>query len=311
MFKGAQTAVERLLSEIANKIKTTNQELCCLTSGSGDFEYVPIYEYRWVFLDNLSPTGRFNFTISGTQVTFNFVRVANSASLCDETSGNVSNTLTYWEYSDSVGHVINDINQTEYIVVDFAEFPNKEITYRFNLGYANGYKISGIASIITDNSGVPTVSYGLTPIQSNSNANDLMNPSVFLRPIKDLLEVRQAGTFIKYVDTDHNDYVPTCMLSYDPIPPFAPLNFELQPVRYDNYTHTLVSGSIFSIPANTVHSIDYTVLNGSVDMEINLISALLTTGVSASIQATNLIDQDITFNAATSGDSVYIILNKA
>lgn len=81
---------------------------------------------------------------------------------------------------------------------------------------------------------------------------------------------------------------------------------------FDRVEHYLISNGNYIVAANTAHSVSYSIIEGSVTVDIDpLLPVVLPMGVSATVEATGLIPQAIEFTAGTTSDKVYITIRTA
>jgi len=316
MFGQAIPQSERLLSEIANKIKTTNHELCCISELlDGGSTLIPVYEYHRLSTDGPTTNSSDNlyFTITGTRLTLNFKVVDFDVNnFCDGfVTPHISDSVESSIYEDSLGRTF--ISQTTTpIIADFANFPNLTITLQYTIELVKGFRHTFQTIISTDNTGVPSLVTTWLPVKSNSNLKDksaYSNSLAYEQPIADLLEVWKAGVFIKYIDLDHNDYVPTQCLSYDPVLPFK--DYVVEPLTGIYNTPQLISvnNSTETIVANSVHSIHYFVTAGTPTITINGVAITLAVGDKDTIEGTGLLNLDVEFTCG-SGDTIVLTITK-
>lgn len=298
-------------NELNANLRKLNQTMCCIASGEGssDYEYIPVYEYRQVQVPGISASSSDDlyYQISGTNFSIAWKSNINCTDFCGDFllppfQDSINNVI----YRDSLGRFIESQSP---ISVSFTNFINKDIYATVTITLNSGFTFTTFFYILTNGTGQPTATERFYP-KSNTNSNNQyvwVNLLSFKVPISELLEVRQNGTFVNYIDKDtHLPVVPTYCISYDPIPPFITFVEDILKPTYNACSHTLVSNSTLSILKNSVHSITYTVVSGSVDVTIDGVTTTLPAGISATIEATTLVNVAVSFTSSSTLNTVYV-----
>lgn len=312
-----QSVPNKLLYSIDNRLKSGFQTLCCkLENASSSIQLIPVYEYQ--HLAAPTPTASslddLYYQISGTTLSFAFKSPIHLFDNCS-----VSNTeelIQTLTYEDSLGN-IQEANGP--VSINFANFPSYNgtsialINARLTIALVSGLIYSVNYTISTDGSGVPSLVSDV-PYRSNTNTNldaVQVNLVTYKKSIADLLEVWVDGVFTEYVDMDHNPYVPTYCLSYEAIKPFITYNAEPIVPVYNTNTHVLLSNNqTITIPANSAHSVSFTIMSGTCNVTLNGSTVALSVGINETIDSTTLISSAITITAPTGSNSVYVKVNK-
>lgn len=308
-----------LFGELNKNLRKLNDSMCCSLELLPDYEYVPIFEYRQVYAESFTnnPLDRLNYAYGeSNDIIFNAITLEQTLASCSGVQQAYSDNITHFEYSDSTGVHILD-NLSEYITVTYSNFISKTITGRINIGTNTGFKISYAFTVTTNGSGEPTLFINFASPQSNSNITGGGDKYAYTIKKQDLLEVRMGGVFVKYVKLeDHTDYVPTCYLSYKPVESFTPLDFEIEKPIYNTtevyyLTDTSGLGTPLVIPANSAHSVSYTVYGGFGTIDLDGTSSItVPVGVSDKIEATTLLNNAITITAPAATDFVAVTVIK-
>lgn len=299
MFSSAISTSDKYLSEIANKIKTTNHELCCISSNIGNV-FIPVYEFIEVqapLIGSNLTTDKLYYEITTTDLGIGFQAPIDLTNLCGDFSA-ISDSVIGLKYEDTFGHYKESANP---ITISFAGILSKTGTGVLTVILNSGFIYSTKFKISTNVSGEPSITeVFLSYSNSNTNAQNLfVNLSAFQKPIKDLLEVWQNGVFVKYLDVDtHLPYVPTYCLSYDPVQPFKTFDEESLRYQFNNARHVYLNNNqSITIPANTVHEVSFSVMGGTGTVSVNGTSVTLPVGTKDVFTATGLINYAIIITA--------------
>lgn len=300
MFSSAISTSDKYLSEIANKIKTTNNKLCCISSNIGNV-YIPVYEFAEVtapLIGNNLATDELYYEITTTDLVIGKypLDLANS---CGDFS-TISDSVISLKYEDTFGHYKESVNT---ITISFAGILSKTGTGVLTVILNSGFIYSIKLEISTNGSGEPFIKE-ISPSYSNSNTNSqnlFVNILAFQKPIKDLLEVWQNGVFVEYLDVEtHSPYIPTYCLSYDPVQPFKTFDEESLRYQFNNARHVYLNNNqSITIPANTVHEVSFSVMGGTGIVSVNGTSVTLPIGTKDVFTATGLINYAIVITAPT------------
>jgi hypothetical protein len=301
-------------AELNKNLRRLNDTACCLLSAelTPDTEFVPVYEYKTIVLEGfqdgaISPGSRFTYTISGTSIVLNVNYFTAPPSLCPSGPAAWRDDVQYFAYSDSTGvHIVDP--GTEFITIPFVTFSDTVIKARVHLGFASGFKITYNYEITVDSSGVPSIT-ALGLVQNNSNSGNVIN---YYLPKQNYLEVWQNGVFIEYLDpVTHSNLTPTCYLSYNPVPPFGVLDFELEPVSHNTPELVYMSGaSTLNIPANSANNVSITIKAGTTStITVDAITATVGAGFSTTFSSSSLISKDIDVQTFV-GDTAIVIIKK-
>ena len=312
----SQSSTDRLISETNNKLKEGFKSLCCqlsnATEAGASYQFVPVYEYKELYSSSFASNGPIiNFTILEDEITFT---LSDSVyNICDEFAIE-NDSIIGFVYEDSVGREYKDAIGA--YTTSFADFqPNKMYTIRITLIRSSGYQIVYEINVETDGSNnITTASTRNT--YSNTNISNVNTSTIGRIPtsyevmVADILEVRVNGEFVKYVDMEGADYVPTYCLSYNPVMPFTDMNLPKLKVEYNSVDHIYLEAAAMVTPiiGNTVHSISYFVTNGTAEITIGTTSSTIPANVYATITASTLIAEDFSVDA-TSG-KVYITITR-
>lgn len=272
-----QTSSEKLFSELNKNLRQLNASVCCQNAqsseASDDYEYIPVYEYKQLYTSTFSTTPRSSNLIEISNGNVTFTASSDVSNMCDSWSveQDIIYPITYYE--DSLGRSF-EMNGTT--TVNYQSYIDKEIKVRLHVHRASGFKqIHEL--LINTNSGGNVVTAIVNRVYSNTNVSNIEDtvimagliPTPYEIMVKDILEVRRNGAFVKYVDLSHNDYSPTYCLSYNPVMPFTSLDVPELKVNYDAVEYVEVTSSTLSILSDTVHTISILSSGGTTDISID------------------------------------------
>lgn len=336
----ASTQTERTLAEIANKIKQSTKELCCLNtslSGISSYEYIPKYEVAFIAFPEFKRIGTgsvdrhvtYDFSSPGTIVfRYDYGQVVSDLNLCG--SYPITDEVISFFYEDSTGRVINSVlntNVTDYfeIRVVNTNISYANINFKVILKKASGFIIEFEDSYVTESNGaIVTTDFIDYKITSNTNKNyEFTNYAIdysdnyYILTLKSFLEERLNNNFVRHIDNDGVVYVPTACTFYekpDSLQPYTPSKIDLQ---FNQIVHQLVTTSA-SYSYNTLHTFSVTAISGTVQLSIGTLPGgstlnvvTIPNGTSITLPATGLLANYIEVTVTGgSGSSAYVTLIK-
>lgn len=310
----------KTLFSIDRHIEAGFKNLCCkIADTQSDYEFVPVYEYMTLYTNIISDivdAGEdyypYTFDKNVSDITFSFgTNVFNTCLLYTEQSDPIQSEITY---RDSLGRTIYSTGRTT-LVIPTDVYPNYTVQFQLEILRSSGFMQVFEGTYELDNSGT-VIDDSLTIIKTYSNSNvcnssfNAVNgliPLSYELMVADIYAVFTNGVFVKYIDIDGNDYVPTGCLSLNPVMPFTPLTYpQITPI-YNTTLVNLVSNSTFTINANTAHSVSYVVTTNTLDLTIGVNTVTgLPKDTQQSINSTVLIDEDITFDTTGAAGVVVV-----
>ena len=333
----ASTQVERTLAEIANKIKQTNKELCCINTtiiDSIQSQYIPAYEvailaFPEFVTDGGSTTDRnitYNLTNSRQLVFgYNYGNTGTDLELCSAQT--INDLVISFSYEDSAGRVINStFSGTLFsIIVDNDHLSNATINFKiilkkesgFIIEYEDVYHTDSASNIIEGTFFNPKITTNTNKNYEYLNYNTDFSGKYYVVPMKTILEERKNEVFLRYVDSTDTTYVPSGCIFYekpDSLQPYTPSKIDLQ---FNQTLHQSVFSNASYFP-NTLHIFSVTAISGVVELAIGIAPGSVTVntvtipnGTSITLPATGLISNYIEVNVTGgSGSSAYVTLIK-
>lgn len=307
----------KTLFSIDRRLEAGFKSLCCSLANGPGTQLIPVYEYRIYYSALLSdgvlgvPYYPYSYILQATQIDFTFG--ANVTDMCSDFSEAQDPIQLEIVYRDSIGRTIYSSGGGATLTVPTADYPEYTIKFQIEIQRTSGFRQVLEGTYEIDNTGA-VIDNTLINLQvySNSNTSNGTNPNGILPvtyevPVKDIYAIFTNGVFVKYIDMAGADYTPTYCLSTNPVMPFTSLDYEvLQPI-YDTNVVQLVSNSSFTLNANTVHNVTFTVMSSTLDLTIGATSVSgLPTGTTQTLSASKLINEAITFDTSGSGGSVVI-----
>lgn len=338
----ASTQVERTLAEIANKIKQSTKELCCLNTTLGNsspYQYIPTYEVALISFPQFIPQ---TSAFIDRQITYDLVGSPNAIVFrydygtvgtdLDLCSGyNITDKVTSFYYEDSLGRVINSIefvNVTNYLEIRVTN-PNLNyatVNFKIVLKKASGFIIEYEDVYTTNGSNQITQGdFRNVKVTSNTNKNyEFTNYSsldyednYYVLTLKSFLEERLDNNFVRYIDYDNQAYTPSACIFYEKPDSLQPYTVSGMDLKFNQTLHESVTSSA-SYQPNTLHFFSVSAISGTVTLSINTFPGSITlntitipNGTSITLPATGLISNYIEVNVSGgSGSSAYVTLIK-
>jgi hypothetical protein len=297
------------MGELNKNLRQLNDGICCLTeattTSTSDYEYIPVYEFIELYTNTFAREASPFFSYTPTEdggVTFTLSSTVSN--ICSEFSEDNDPVIGY-VYEDSAGRVLR--GQFIPFDVSFRAFgPSKNFTIHITITRTSGFIQTHELIIYTDAEGVidsiiPQNVYSNTN-RSNGNINLFgLIPTTYEVMVQDILEVRQNGTFLKYVDLAHADYTPRYCLSYNPVMPFSSMYVPKLNVTYNNASYTEVSSITENFPVETFHIFSVFCISGTVTLSIGGAAPIpVPVGLSLTYPFTSLNTEEFVIDA-TSG----------
>lgn len=315
----ATTSTERLLSETNNKLKQGFHNLCCkLDSTTSNFTATPVYVYRKVYAPIFSTTAPTPLLITyDGEGSLRFQYTGDVYNLCDE-FGVISDQICSFIYEDSTGFkqsngTIGDFIKDYSKLLGLYSTSTKQFYFKITLVRTSGFQQVCIGSFIIDNGEFSDIEIKDTFTNTNVSNIDTITfngliPTPYEVMVEDILEIRENGIFLKYVDLNHTDYtVPEGVcLSYNPVMPFTELADISLPVTYNTINRYKIINDFVTFSADTMHKISYSVISGEGTIEIDLATSIAPAGISETFEATTLLSNQIGIISPDAGTTIIV-----
>lgn len=306
----------KTLFSIDRHLEAGFKNLCCALANGPGTQIVPVYEYHTLYVQgpvDSVDAGLVYYPIiserEANQLVFTFGD--DVSAMCDEFSAYSDALQHEVVYRDSVGRTI--YSSAGVLTIPTTDYSEYTIKFQIEIQRTSGFRqvFEGVYEI--SNAGAPIDdTLAILQVYSNSNTSNGI-PNVGIIPVtyevhvKDIYAIFTNGVFVKYVDMAGADYTPTYCLSTNPVMPFTSIDYEILKPVYDTNIVRLVSNASFTLNANTVHSLTFTVMSSTLDLTIGATTVTgLPTGTTQTLSASNLITDAITFDTSGSGGSVAI-----
>ncbi len=309
------------MGELNKNLRTLNQSICCLnnstSAANSNYTATPVYVYKKVYTPIFSTTDPSPLLITDGEGSIRFQYTGDVYDMCSE-FGVISDPICTFIYEDStgfkqsngaVGNLIKDYSK----LLGLYAASTKQIFFKITLVRTSGFQQVCIGSFIIDNGDFSNII--ISDNFTNTNVSNIdtialggLIPTPYEIMVEDILEIRENGIFLKYVDLNHTDYtVPEGVcLSYNPVMPFTELVDITIPITYNTISRYVVINGSKTFSENTFHKISYSVISGVGTIEIDGDGTSLLAGLSETFEATTLLNKEVVITSPDAGTTIIV-----